>query len=133
MNVDGQHFRTIWLNESDDTIVDIIDQRWLPHDFRIEHLRTVEQVAVAIKDMHVRGAGLIGATAAYGMYLASLSANDGLQFEEEIEKYANLLLSTRPTAVNLSWAIGQQLQVLKNESLSTIDKIAQAKLPSHCR
>ena len=127
MIVNGKHFRTIWLNESDDSIVDIIDQRWLPHDFRIEHLRTVEQVATAIKDMHVRGAGLIGATAAYGMYLASLSANDSLQYNEEIDKYADLLLSTRPTAVNLSWAVEQQFQVLKNDSLSTKDKIAQSK------
>ncbi len=127
MNVDGQHFRTIWLNKSDDSIVDIIDQRWLPHDFRIESLQTVEQVATAIRDMHVRGAGLIGATAAYGMYLACLSANEGLQFNKEIDQYADALLKTRPTAVNLGWAVQQQLKLLKNDSLSYKEKIEQSK------
>jgi len=63
MNVEGQHYRTIWLKESDPRCVQIIDQRFLPHEFVIEDLTTVAQVAAAIREMHVRGAGLIGATA----------------------------------------------------------------------
>ncbi|MCB0198377.1 MAG: S-methyl-5-thioribose-1-phosphate isomerase, partial [Anaerolineae bacterium] len=74
MNVDGRHYRTIWLKDSDPTVVQIIDQRHLPHEFVIEDLTSVEAVARAIKEMHVRGAGLIGATAGYGMAIAALHA-----------------------------------------------------------
>ncbi len=72
MNVGERHYRTIWLNE-DGASVDIIDQRWLPHDFRIATLRSVDDVAVAIRDMWVRGAPLIGVTAAYGMAIQTLT------------------------------------------------------------
>jgi len=72
MKVNGKHYRTIWLSETDETVIKIIDQRFLPHKFIIEDLKTVDNVAIAIKEMHVRGAGLIGATAGYGMYLATL-------------------------------------------------------------
>ena len=83
MNVGGKHFRTIWLND-DGRSVDIIDQRWLPHEFRVVTLSTVDDVAVAIRDMWVRGAPLIGVTAAYGMAIqmrqdasdAALNASD---------------------------------------------------------
>ena len=74
MKVSGKHYRTIWLKEDDDSVVRIIDQRHLPHRFVIEDLHTVDEVAIAIRDMHVRGAGLIGAAAGYGMYLAALAA-----------------------------------------------------------
>jgi methylthioribose-1-phosphate isomerase len=88
--------------------VQIIDQRHLPHRFVIEELRTVSQVAVAIREMHVRGAGLIGATAGYGMYLAALAdASD-----EALERAAALLKATRPTAVNLAWAVDRQLRAV---------------------
>ena len=66
MRVGDRHFRTIWLND-DGSAVDIIDQRWLPHEFRIVTLSTVDDVATAIRDMWVRGAPLIGVTAAYGV------------------------------------------------------------------
>ena len=72
MKVHGQHFRTIWLKPGNETVVQLIDQRFLPHQFVIEDVATVEQMATAIRDMHVRGAGLIGASAAYGMYLAAI-------------------------------------------------------------
>lgn len=127
MNVNGQHYRTIWLKESDHSIIEIIDQRWLPHEFIIEELTTVEGVATAIKDMHIRGAGLIGATAAYGMYLACLTANGNSQFNNEIDRFAAMLLNTRPTAVNLSWAISQQLGLLKNDKLTAEEKLKQSK------
>jgi len=115
------------VNESDHTIIEVIDQRWLPHEFRIEQLATVEEVAIAIKDMHIRGAGLIGATAAYGMYLACLTANESSHFNESIDRFAEMLMDTRPTAVNLSWAIKQQVELLKNEHISQSQKIDQSK------
>jgi methylthioribose-1-phosphate isomerase len=105
MNVNGKHYRTIWL--SDRGCVQIIDQRFLPHEFVIEDLTTVTQVAAAIREMHVRGAGLIGATAAYGMYLATLETS-----AELLSKAATDLKATRPTAVNLAWAVDRQLQAI---------------------
>ena len=104
MNVQGQHYRTVWLADSGRRIA-IIDQRQLPHRFAIEELSTVEEVAVAIRDMHVRGAGLIGATAGYGMYLA---AREGC-----VEEAAARLKATRPTAVNLAWAVDRQWDAIR--------------------
>jgi methylthioribose-1-phosphate isomerase len=112
VNVDGQHFRTIWLKPDDETVVQLIDQRFLPHRFVIEEVRTVEQMATAIRDMHVRGAGLIGASAGYGMYLAAISAAArpaAAEFDEQLADAAAKLKVTRPTAVNLSWAVERQL------------------------
>ena len=74
VKVGGKHFRTIWRKPDDERVVQLIDQRFLPHEFVIEEVRTVEQMATAIREMHVRGAGLIGASAGYGMYLAALEA-----------------------------------------------------------
>ena len=102
MNVRGQHYRTIWLKPGDERVVQLIDQRFLPHQFVIEDVATVEQMANAIREMHVRGAGLIGAAAGYGMYLATVSGAD-------LPQSAALLRATRPTAVNLAWAIDRQL------------------------
>lgn len=102
MNVGGQHYRTIWPDELDNRVIRLIDQRFLPHRFVIEEVRTVAQMAVAIREMHVRGAGLIGAAAAYGMYLAT--------FESDLMAAAEELKATRPTAVNLAWAIERQLR-----------------------
>ncbi|MBD3187467.1 S-methyl-5-thioribose-1-phosphate isomerase [Candidatus Bathyarchaeota archaeon] len=110
MNVNGKHYRTIWLKQDDDSVVQIIDQRHLPHEFVIEDLETIEDVAAAIKDMHVRGAGLIGATAGYGMYIASLRApkDDLTAFSAFMEESGKILKATRPTAVNLAWAVDRQ-------------------------
>ncbi|HEB75299.1 MAG TPA: S-methyl-5-thioribose-1-phosphate isomerase [Nitrospirae bacterium] len=112
MNVNGRHYRTIWIKEDDESVVRIIDQRRLPHEFIIEDLTTVDDTATAIKDMHVRGAGLIGATAGYGMYLAALEAARAASFDSHMEEAAEKLLSTRPTAVNLSWAVKRQLDAV---------------------
>ncbi len=70
MNVAGKHFRTIWLDDHDVRVLQLIDQRFLPHRFVIEKIATVGQMAAAIREMHVRGAGLIGAAAGFGLYLA---------------------------------------------------------------
>mmetsp|Transcript_79051 Transcript_79051/g.144147 ORF Transcript_79051/g.144147 Transcript_79051/m.144147 type:complete len:393 (-) Transcript_79051:8-1186(-) len=104
MRVDGTWYRTIWLH--DDSTVRIIDQRQLPHEFVIEDITTVEAMAVAIKDMHLRGAGLIGCSAAYGMYLAAREAvaaavKDVERFKELFGEAGKKLRATRPTAVNL--------------------------------
>ena len=82
MKVNGKHYRTIWPKDGDMRVVQIIDQRFLPHQFVIEDLRTVDEVAAAIKEMHVRGAGLIGATAGFGMYIAALESEGSEDFEE---------------------------------------------------
>jgi methylthioribose-1-phosphate isomerase len=106
MKVEGKHYRTIWIN--DENVVQIIDQRWLPHKFVVEDLKTVDDVASAIKDMHVRGAGLIGATAGFGMYIAAVN---GIDLKEAGEK----LKATRPTAVNLAWAVERQLKAVEGK------------------
>src|SRR5207249_3824459 len=87
----------------------LIDQRFLPHRFVIEEVRTVGEMANAISEMHVRGAGLIGAAAGYGMYLATLTVS-GTSFEDGLAVAAAQLKATRPTAVNLAWAIERQLK-----------------------
>ena len=112
MKVGGQHFRTIWLHPTNERVVQLIDQRFLPHRFVIEDVSTVEQMAEAIRQMHVRGAGLIGASAGYGMYLAAIQAGpsrtgsiSAKEFDARLTEAAERLKSTRPTAVNLAWAI----------------------------
>ena len=114
MNVGDKHFRTIWVSEEDPAVVQIIDQRSLPHVFVIEDLTTVDEMATAIRDMHVRGAGLIGAAAGYGMYVASLHAprSSAAAFDEAMRKAGQQLMATRPTAVNLEWAVKRQLEAL---------------------
>ena len=110
MKVGGQHFRTIWLKPGDECAIQLINQRFLPHQFVIEEIRTVEEMVTAIRDMHVRGAGLIGASAGYGMYLAAKEAAASGSFDERLVHAAGQLRATRPTAVNLSWAIDRQLK-----------------------
>ncbi len=100
MKVDGKPTRTIWLSQ-DGWAVEIIDQTRLPHEFVTTRLETLDDAAAAIRDMKVRGAPLIGATAAYGMALAM----HGDPSDESLEKASKVLIETRPTAVNLRWAI----------------------------
>src|SRR5881398_1745931 len=116
MKVGGQHFRTIWLHPTNERVVQLIDQRFLPHRFVVEEVSTVEQMADAIRQMHVRGAGLIGASAGYGMYLAAIEAGpsrtgsiSAKEFDARLTEAAERLKATRPTAVNLAWAIERQL------------------------
>jgi methylthioribose-1-phosphate isomerase len=102
VNVRGQHYRTIWPKPGEERIIQLIDQRFLPHQFVVEEVTTVAEMAAAIREMHVRGAGLIGAAAGYGMYLAT--------FESDLAAAAAQLKATRPTAVNLGWAVERQLK-----------------------
>jgi methylthioribose-1-phosphate isomerase len=124
MHVSGRHYRTIWVKEDNDRTIQIIDQRHLPHRFVIEDLDNVDAMAVAIKDMHVRGAGLIGAAAGYGMYLAALAApRDSVSaFFAALEADAHKLKATRPTAVNLEWAVERQLKAAVSGTVE--DRIA---------
>ncbi len=128
MNVNGKHYRTVWLKEDDPTVVQVIDQRWIPHDFVIEDLKTVDQVAVAIKEMHIRGAGLIGATAGFGMYIATLEAPKSSReaFWQFLVESGEKLKATRPTAVNLEWAVHRQLDTLRG--IEDLDEMTQAAL-----
>lgn len=113
MKIQGQHYQTIWLNPQDSHCVQIIDQRFLPHQFVVEDLRTVKDAADAIREMHVRGAPLIGATAAYGIYLACLeNQNTESSGVEWLHEAATLLKATRPTAIDLAWAVDRQLNLL---------------------
>lgn len=107
MKVDGTPYRSIWYDH-DTNDVKIIDQRWLPHEFRIVALESLEEFAVAIQDMWVRGAPLIGATAAYAM--AVQMAND--PSDRSIEETWSYLEKTRPTAINLRWALNRCRDVL---------------------
>ena len=100
MLVKDSHLTTIWVDETDQKIK-IIDQRLLPHELNIVKLSTVKDVEFAIREMQVRGAPLIGVTAAFGMYLAALE-DPSIEF---LNKAADFLIKSRPTAVNLSWAV----------------------------
>ncbi len=108
VNVDGAPYRSIWVDGDGETIA-VIDQTRLPHAFEIRYLTSLDQACVAIQDMVVRGAPLIGATAAYGFYLAmrSDSSDAGMAIARKA------LLATRPTAVNLRWALDRLSGVLR--------------------
>ena len=116
MNVDGIHYRTIWIDSANK--LKVIDQLHLPHAFEIATLHTFEDVRSAISDMLVRGAGLIGATAGYGMWLAAeeIAAqffSDDTLFDTAFFEAGQRLQETRPTAKNLSWAVERQIQGVK--------------------
>ncbi len=126
MKVDGTDYRTIWVSPDSESSVEIIDQRQLPHRFVTVSLEDVDAAYRAIKDMLVRGAGLIGATAGYGMYLAALRADDK-RILEELEKAGSRLKSARPTARNLGWAVDRVLAaVAQLDSASAIRHTALA-------
>ena len=109
MLVNDQHLTTIWYEDHIDK-VKIIDQRLLPYELKIVEINTIEEVCFAIKEMQVRGAPLIGITAAFGMYVAARK-NSNLDF---LIKTAENLKITRPTAVNLSWAVDRILNQISS-------------------
>jgi methylthioribose-1-phosphate isomerase len=119
MKIYGQEMRTIWL-EGDAESVGIIDQTLLPHRFATARLATLDDAVRAIKTMQVRGAPLIGAAAAYGVWLALRDdASD-----ENLERAAAALLATRPTAINLKWALDQMVAAVRNRPRS--ERVAAA-------
>lgn len=114
MKINNQPYRTIWEKED---FIQIIDQRYLPHQLVIEDLKNVTDFANAIREMHVRGAPLIGATAAYGMWMAVVK-------NESLVEAAQLLKATRPTAVNLAYAVDKMLLAIENKTGQEKQKIA---------
>lgn len=127
MKIQGKQYQTIWLKEGNPKIVQVIDQRKLPFQFEIFELKTVEDVFYSIKEMVIRGAPLIGVTAAYGIYLANLNFEDG-DFEKYISEKAEYLKSSRPTAVNLAYAVDEMVKfVFSNKSDSELIHIVLQK------
>ncbi len=122
MLIKGKQYRTIWLHPEDDTVVQLIDQRWLPHKVVIADIRTVDEMCTAIRDMWVRGAPLIGAAAAWGMYLAGCEVPASCARDFFFEEAYGKLLRTRPTAVNLKWALDEMLPAITGN-----DSIAESK------
>lgn len=114
MKILGKAYHTIWLKKDNQRTVQVIDQRKLPFGFEIVDLKTPDDAFWAIRDMVVRGAPLIGVTAAYGMYLALPRHNDG-NLVNDIKKQAAHLKSARPTAVNLAWAVNRMEDLIVKE------------------
>ena len=117
MKINGKDYRTIWF---DNNSVKIIDQTKLPHQFIIKDLKTVKDAIIAIKTMEVRGAPLIGATAAYGLVLSILEKND-LTF---LKKSSEALIEARPTAINLKWAVDRMMKKISGINSNEILKTA---------
>ena len=107
MKVDGKHFRSIWV-EPDGWTIGAIDQRRLPHEFVLARMTTCEEAAEAIRSMLVRGAPLIGATAAYGVALAMRADSSDAALARAYDR----LIVTRPTAINLKWALEEMRAAL---------------------
>ena len=124
MRRSGENFRTIWQKPDDPAVVQIIDQRRLPHEYVIEDLTSWRDGARAISEMLVRGAPLIGATAAWSLYLAALESRGTSDRGKFIRHAATELATSRPTAVNLRWAIDRVLDVL--DRIENVDAIEDA-------
>ena len=125
MKIKGKEYRTIWFENN---AVKIIDQTKLPHQFVIKDLKTVEEAINAIKIMEVRGAPLIGATAAYGLVLAILKNND----QSYLKKSAEDLIKSRPTAINLKWAVDRMMNKLSGVNSEKILDIALNEAKEIC-
>ena len=127
MKIEGKEYRTIWFEEKNQT-VKIIDQTKLPHRFIIKELKTAKDAINAIKIMEVRGAPLIGGTAAYGMVLAVKENND-IDF---IKKNSEDLIQSRPTAINLKWAVERMMKKISGINSSKILNIALKEAKDIC-
>ena len=125
MRIEGKEYRTIWFENN---VVKIIDQTKLPHQFVIKELKTVNDSINAIKIMEVRGAPLIGGTAAYGLALAVQENND----PEFIKKSAKELIQSRPTAINLKWAVDRMIKKLEGINSDQLLSIALNEAKEIC-
>ena len=125
MNINGKAFRTIWF---EDNIVKIIDQTKLPHKFIIKDLKNIKDSINAIKTMEVRGAPLIGATAAFGLVLAIIERND----QSFLKKASEDLIRSRPTAINLKWAVNRMMEKLSGINSKDTLKIAVREAKNIC-
>jgi methylthioribose-1-phosphate isomerase len=127
MKVDGKPMRSIWL-EPDGWSIGVIDQTVLPHRFSTARLATLDEAAHAIRSMLIRGAPLIGATAAYGMCLA-LRADAS---DEGLDRAHATLLATRPTAINLKWALDEMMAVVRNRPRADRTAVAYRRAAEIC-
>ena len=127
MKIEGKEYRTIWFDEKNQ-FVKIIDQTKLPHQFIIKDLKTVKDAINAIKTMEVRGAPLIGATAAYGLVLAIMENND----QTFLKKSSEDLINSRPTAINLKWAVDRMMKKLSGVNSDQILNIALNEAKEIC-
>jgi methylthioribose-1-phosphate isomerase len=125
MRIQGKEYRTIWYEEK---VVKIIDQTKLPHQFIIKDLNSVKDTINAIKVMEVRGAPLIGGTAAYGIVLAIQESAE----KEFINKSAEELIQSRPTAINLKWAVDRMMNKLSGINSDQILNIALKEAKEIC-
>jgi len=125
MKIEGKEYRTIWFENN---VVKIIDQTKLPHQFVIKDLKTVKDAINAIKVMEVRGAPLIGATAAYGLVLSLLENND----QSFLKKSSKELINSRPTAINLKWAVDRMMKKLSGVNSNEILNIALNEAKKIC-
>ncbi len=125
MRIKGQEYKTIWF---DNNTVKIIDQTKLPHKFQIKELKSVDDAINAIKVMEVRGAPLIGATAAYGIVLALIENNE----QSFLDNACKNLIKSRPTAINLKWAVDRMYKKLKGVNSNDILNIAVNEANAIC-
>jgi methylthioribose-1-phosphate isomerase len=130
MKIASQNYQSIWIDEDDNTVVHVIDQQKLPFFFEIKDLRSVDDVYNAIDDMTLRGAPLIGAAGAFGIYLATLEINSQTNIRDHLSNAARYLISCRPTAINLSWAVKYVINKLNGDQspLSLVKKALEAAL-----
>ena len=127
MKIEGKEYRTIWFDEKNQ-VVKIIDQTKLPHQFIIKDLKIVKDAINAIKVMEVRGAPLIGGTAGYGIVLAIMEKND----TDFIKKSSEDLIQSRPTAINLKWAVDRMMKKLSGVNNNEVLKVALDEAKAIC-
>jgi len=127
MRIEGKEYRTIWFDKQNE-VVKIIDQTKLPHQFIVKNLKTVKDATNAIKTMEVRGAPLIGGTAAYGIVLAIMEKND----PDFIKQSAEDLIQSRPTAINLKWAVDRIMKKLSDANNNEVLKVALDEAKTIC-
>jgi methylthioribose-1-phosphate isomerase len=142
MNINGQHFHTIWVDENLPETIKVIDQQKLPFEFCIKSLKTFDDALVAIKDMTVRGAPLIGVTAAYGIYLGLMNFNFSETLSDYINRLCNTMKKARPTAINLAFAVDKMNRLLENTgtieiatriAFNTAEKLKQVEIECSSR
>jgi len=122
--VAGKNYQSIWVDGSDPSIVRVIDQQRLPFFFETRELRSVDDIYFAISDMTIRGAPLIGAAGAFGIYLATLEITPAVSPRLHLENASRYLISCRPTAVNLTHAVNYMMQGLKDVPAGSLSEVA---------
>ena len=124
MRVKGKNYKSIWLDRKKEAVI-AIDQRLLPHQFKLLFLKNIKDIKKAIKEMVVRGAPLIGVTAAYGIYLSMIKDPSNKSLNQSV----NFLKDARPTAVNLSWAL--ELMKKKLLDVNIENRVQESKKIAH--